>query len=207
MNIIVFGANGGIGHHVVEQALAAGHNVTAVVRRPSSITTKHERLTIVQGDVLQAETLKEPMAGQEAVISALGSVSRAPTVVYSQGIANIMQAMQQAHVKRLVCISASGLDPSRLWMRLIAKPILWTLFKSSYSDLVRMEREVKGSNVDWTIVRPPRLSDGPHTGQYEFAVNKHHPRGFIISRADVADYLIAQLTNPTTYCGIVEVAY
>jgi putative NADH-flavin reductase len=207
MKLIVFGANGGIGHHVVEQALEAGHTVTAMVRRPSSITIQHKNLIVCQGDVLKPETIKEPMAGQEAVISAIGTESRQPTVVYSQGIANIMQAMQQARLKRLLCISATGLDPSRLWMRLIAKPILWTLFRESYSDLVRMEAEVKRSNLDWTLVRPPRLTDGPHTGHYEFAINKHHPRGFIISRADVADYLVAQVNNPATFCSIVEVAY
>src|SRR5260221_4180550 len=127
MKLIVFGANGGIGHHVVEQALEAGQDVIAVVRSPSSITVQHQRLSVFQGDVLQGATVKESMAGQETVISALGVTSRAPTVVYSQGIANIIMAMQQAHVKRLQCVSASGLDPSRLWMRLIAKPILWTV--------------------------------------------------------------------------------
>src|SRR5215472_13859474 len=133
MNLIVFGANGGIGHHVVEQALDAGHTVTAVVRRPSSLAVQHKNLIVFQGDVLQPVTLRESMAGQTAVISAIGTHARGPTTVYSEGIANIIQAMEEAHVRRLLCVSATALDPSVRWQRWFAKPFLWMLLKNMYT--------------------------------------------------------------------------
>src|SRR5262245_24064602 len=125
MKIVVFGAQGGIGTHVVEQALTAGHEVTAIVRRPSAMTLQHKRLEIMQGDVLDAASFQAAVVGKDAVVSALGVRNRAPTTVYSQGVANIIQAMGAAGVRRLICVSASGLDPGPLWQRVIAKPMLW----------------------------------------------------------------------------------
>ena len=94
MKLIVFGANGGIGRHVVEQGLAAGHTVTAVARRPESVTIQHPKLTVKRGDVLDPAGLGLMLAGQEAVVSALGVHDRAPTVLYSQGVANILRAIR-----------------------------------------------------------------------------------------------------------------
>jgi putative NADH-flavin reductase len=207
MKLIVFGATGGIGSQVIPQALAAGHTVTAVARNPAAITTQHARLTVVQGDVLEPCTLDQPIAGQDTVISALGVRTRAPTTVYSEGVANIMRAMQTANVRRLLCVSATGLDPGPLLQRWLAKPILWRIFKDMYTDLVRMEDEMKRSDLEWTIVRPPRLTDGPRTGQYHMAVNKHLTRGALISRADVADYMLTHLDDRSCYRAQVEIAY
>lgn len=207
MKIIVFGANGGIGSKVVEQGLEAGHEMTAVVRRPESITIQHPNLKVVQGDALKPETILKPMAGQEAVISALGIRTDEPTTVYSQGVANIIQAMQANGVQRLMCISASGLDPGPLYQKVIAKLFLWRAFKHSYSDLVRMEAVVHASSVNWTIVRPPRLTDKARTGHYKIAVNQHLPNGLMLSRADTADYMLNHLTDKQTYRGLVEIAY
>ncbi|MEP7287704.1 MAG: SDR family oxidoreductase [Chloroflexota bacterium] len=207
MKLIVFGAAGGIGKHVVELGLATGHEVTAVVRRPAAVTIQHKNLNVIRGDVLDPATISQPIAGQDVVISTVGIAHDAPTTVYSEGVANIMRAMQAAHVRRLFCVSASGLEPGPLWQRLIAKPMLWQFFKHSYSDLVRMETVVKASTLDWTIVRPPRLTDGPRLGQYHSSVNTHLARCWNISRADVADYMLKHLDDSATYCGIVEVAY
>ncbi len=207
MKLVIFGATGGIGSQTVQQALDAGHEVTAVARRPAAITLRHPHLEVVQGDVLQPETVQKVIAGKDVVISALGVHNRAPTTVYSEGVKNIIQAMLAVQVRRLYCISASGIEPGPLWQRIIAKPILWTLLKEMYSDLVRMESVVTRSSVDWTIVRPPRLTDGPHTGQYQVALNQHLRRCFLISRADVADYMLSQLDNPSSHCAIVEIAY
>src|SRR4051794_28190380 len=110
MNLIIFGATGGIGQHLVAQALEAGHKVTAVARRPGAIQIQHPHLTVMQGDVFQPETLRQPMIGQDAVLSSLGSVGNAPTTVYSEGVRNIMAAMQTAQVRRILCVSASGLE-------------------------------------------------------------------------------------------------
>ncbi len=206
MRLIIFGATGGIGHHVVEQALAAGHEVTAVARRPALITIRHERLKVVQGDVLEPVSFQQALAGQDAVVSAIGIAKDAPTTLYSEGVAHIMDAMRAANVRRILCISASGLEPGPWWQRWVARPILWRLLKYMYTDLVQMEDAVKASDLDWTILRPPRLTNGPHTGRYQFAVNKHLARCLLIPRADVADFILAPLTDQATYCGVVEVA-
>ena len=207
MKLVIFGSTGGIGSQVVEQALAAGHTVTAVARHPAVITLRHPLLEVVQGDVLQPQTIYAAIAGKDAVISAVGVRDRAPTTVYSEGAANMIQAMQAAQVRRLMCVSASALDPGPLWERLIAKPILWTLFKEMYSDLERMEAVVERSPVDWTILRPPALTDKPRTGQYQVAINQHLRRILFISRADVADFILSHLTDRQTYCAWVEMAY
>src|SRR5262245_9807543 len=207
MKVIVFGANGGIGRHVVEQSLAAGHIVTAVARRPESVTAQHPNLTVRRGDVLDPAGLGDLLAGQEAVVSALGVHSRAPTVVYSQGVANILQAMQAAGVRRMLCISATGLDPGHWLQHYLAKPVLWAILREMYTDLARMEETVKRSGVEWTIIRPPNMSDRPHTGRYKVSCNEHLPSAWTISRADVADYIVRHLADPETYQSWVEVAY
>src|SRR5712692_52717 len=148
MNVIVFGSNGGIGHNVVEQALAAGHTVTAVARRPESVTIQHRNLTVKRGDVLDPASIAPLFAGQEAVVSAIGTESRAPTVLYSDGVGNILRAMRPAGVRRLLCISATGLDPGQWFQHYVAKPILWMVLRNMYADLVCMEERVKSSRVD-----------------------------------------------------------
>ena len=206
MNVIVFGANGGIGRNVVEQALAAGHRVTAVARRPETVKLQHPQLVVKRGDVLDAPGLLPLLVGQQAVVSAVGAPSRAPTVVYSDGVGNILRAMEPAGVRRLLCISATGLEPGPLVQRVVAKVVLWPLLRNMYSDLVCMEDRVRHSDVDWTIVRPPRLTDGPHTGHYVDSHNAHLPAAWTISRADLADYLVHHLNDPATYRTWVEVA-
>lgn len=207
MKVVVFGATGGIGAHVVEQALAVGHEVTAVARRPAAIELRHKCLDVVQGDVLEPESVRRAIIGKDVVVSAVGARDRAPTTVYSQGNANIMQAMQAAHTRRLFCISASGLDPAIWWQSIAAKFFLWRAFKHMYTDLVLMEKEVSASNLDWTILRPPQLTNGPRTGHYQSVVNQQLTHGSKISRADVADYIVTHLNDKTTYQGLVELAY
>jgi hypothetical protein len=115
--------------------------------------------------------------------------------------------MRQAGIRRLIGISASGLDPGPLWQRVIAKPLLWYFFKEGYSDMVRMEDEIRASGLEWTIVRPPRLTDGARTGKYISAINKHLTRGSTISRADLADFTLKLLNDPASYGALIEVAH
>ena len=207
MKLVVFGATGGIGARVVEQGLAAGHDVTAVARRPEAISVKHRRLTVVQGDVLSPQKLPAIIAGQDAVVSAVGARDRGPTTVYSAGASNVMQAMTAAGVRRIIAISASGLEPGPVWQRVVAKQVLWRVFKYMYADLVLMEQALSASDLDWTILRPPQLTDGPCTGHYQIAINRHLSHGSKLSRADTADYILKHLSDPATYHGVVEVAY
>lgn len=207
MKLVIFGATGGIGSQVVTQALAAGHRVTTVARRPSATTLRHEHLEVIQGDVLEPDTIRESIAGKDAVISAIGVRNLAPTTVYSEGVANMIQAMKAGNVRRILCTSAGGLEPGPRWQRWIVRPLLWFILKNMYTDLVRMEAVVKASYLDWTILRPSTLTNGPRTGRYQAVVNRHLSHGFSISRADVADYIINHLGDRATNCGIVELAY
>lgn len=207
MKLVVFGATGGTGREVVQQALDAGHNVTAVARNPSAITFQHERLRVLQGDVGAPETLPQAIAQQDAVVFAVGAADRSPTKIYSVGVMNVLLAMRDAKVQRLICISASGLDPGVLIQKLIAKPLLWWIFKHGYTDMSHMEIIVRASNVDWTILRPPRLTDKAHTGKYKVAVNKQLSNGWLLSRADLADYIVRHLQDAGIYRSMVEVAY
>ncbi len=207
MKVIVFGATGRTGKLVVEQALEAGHVVTAVARNPSAVETRHKRLTVVQGNVLELPTIESAMRNQEAAVLALNNSSGQPSIVHATGSANIIQAMKSAGAKRLVCVSASGLDPGGLVERLVARFILWQILRDHYNDLAKMEANVKDSGLDWTIVRPPRLLDSPRTGQYKVAVNSHLRRALTIARADVADYIVRHLEDTASYCAVVEIAY
>lgn len=207
MKVVIFGATGGTGSEVVKQALVAGHEVTAVARRPSAITIQHDRLRILEGDVLAPETLHQAIVGQDAVVFAVGAADRSPTKIYSAGVMNILLTMQAAKVPRLICISASGLDPGAWIQKLIAKPLLWWIFKHGYTDMSHMEIIVGASSMDWTIIRPPRLTNHERTGKYKVAVNERLTNGWLLSRADLADYIVKHLHDSVTYRAMVEVAY
>jgi len=207
MKLVVFGATGGTGREIVTQALEAGHEVTAVARKHSPITIQHKHLKVLQGDVLASETLLQAVKGQDAVIFAVGAADRSPTRVYSVGVMNVLLAMCDFHVRRLICVSASGLDPGSLIQKLIAKPLLWWIFKNGYTDMLHMEIIVKASSMDWTILRPPRLTNGEHSGKYKVAVNKPLPNGWLLSRADLADYIVKHLHDPVIYRATVDLAY
>lgn len=206
MRLIVFGATGRTGRLVVEQALAAGHNVTAVARRPATVTIQHQRLEVIQGDVLELATFASAITGKDAVISTLGGALRAPTTLYSTGIATIVRAMQAAGVRRLVSLSAITLDPGLFFQRLVTRFILWPLNGNGYADMARMEAELRKSQLEWTVIRLPMLTNGPRTGRYHTAMNTHLPAGWAVSRANLADYILTHLADPTTYRAWVEIA-
>jgi putative NADH-flavin reductase len=212
MKVVVFGATGGTGRRIIEQGLEAGHRVTAVARRPSAIEVRHERLEVVEGDVLRPETLEKPVADADAVLSALGiGYSRAATTVYSEGTANIMVAMRAAGVRRLGVVSTTSLDPPPV----LSDPLQWLFFRGvlhqvlrkPYADVRIMEREVRASELDWTVLRAARLTNGPCTGKYRTAFDDRIRGGWSISRADVADFLLTRIDDARTYRVAVDIAY
>jgi putative NADH-flavin reductase len=214
MNIFIAGANGGIGRQAVEQALQAGHRVTALVRNPAKLQLMHPNLNIIKGDIMQPESFADELAGQQIVLSALGVsgglFSDKPTTLYSQGNANLLKAMEQHGVKRITCISASALEISPVipwYVRLVARYVIQKLLKHMYADLHRMEAIVKESSADWTIIRPPQLTDKPLTANYRTAVNRFLKNCLQISRADVAHYMVSNLVNQEIYRATVEIAY
>lgn len=211
MKIIVFGPTGGTGMQVVAQALAAGHAVTAVARRPEAVTTKHPNLHVVKGDVLEPATLTDALKGAEVVLSALGSHSgRQPTDVYSRGMKNIREAMKAAGVRRVVALSAvpvSRPEEKSFLDRYIVHPLLGLFFKGSYDDLRRMEADLRTTkDVNWTVVRPPRLSNKPAKHHYRMAVESQLKGAEDISRADLATAMLKVMEDQSLFHKVVVVA-
>lgn len=207
--LVVFGATGGTGRALVEQALAAGHTVTAVARKPEAVATRHPRLTVLAGDVLAPATLESAIAGHDAVLSALGVHVRAPTTVCREGVANILAAMARSGVRRIACVSASGLgDGSALsWpLRMFMLHILQPLLRHPYDDLRAMEATLRASDLDWTIVRPPRLTNGPRTDRLRCSIGEPLVGATHISRADLAGFMLVRLDDPSLVRTTVEVA-
>ena len=209
-NILVFGASGGTGLEVVEQALEAGHKVTAILRHPDKFPIRHEQLRIIKGDVLNSITYENTFFGMDVVISCLGTRNREATVVYSQGVTNILQAMQKVGMDRIICLSAGAVEiaPNTSFiMKFLMKNILQKLFKYSYADMLLMEGILHGSNLNWTVIRPPRLLNGDRTGKYRTSINEIIPNMSSLNRADLADYIIHHLDDEKTYKSKVEISY
>jgi len=209
-NILVFGASGGTGLEVVEQALEAGHKVTAILRHPDKFPIRHEQLRIIKGDVLNSITYENTFFGMDVVISCLGTRNREATVVYSQGVTNILQAMQKVGMDRIICLSAGAVEiapNTSFLMKFLIKNILQKLFKYSYADMLLMEGILHGSNLNWTVIRPPRLMNGDKTGKYRTSINEFIPNMSSLNRADLADYIIHHLDDEKTYKSKVEISY
>lgn len=209
-SIVVIGANGGTGLQLVKMALKRDHDVTAIVRNPANLKIRHPNLTVIQGDVLHPETFQKSFANKDFVISAIGTSSTAATTLYSRGSENVLKGMREAGVTRAFFISASGLDvnPSfNFLMRMATKHILQRILRNMYDDLKRMEAIVKRSDLDWTIMRPPRLTNAELTGRYRFSVNHYLDQGMVVSRADLSHFILENIYNTDIYQSTVEVAY
>jgi putative NADH-flavin reductase len=197
MRLIIFGASGATGRRLVEQALQAGHDVTAVTRRPESIPPR-DRLRVVRTDVADAHAVEAAIVGGDAVLSALGvSYSRKPISVYSQGATNIVAAMSHHGVKRLVVVSSAPLDPAyrasdSFFFTRVLEPVFMRIpGRTLYDDLRRMEAVVRASDLDWTIIRSRWLFDAAAVTDYRLA--EHSVDGMFTSRADLAASMLAQL--------------
>ncbi|MGY2896748.1 NAD(P)-dependent oxidoreductase [Deinococcus sp. UYEF24] len=184
--LIIFGASGGTGRHLVEEALEAGHEVTAFVRQVSAFPAPHPGLRLVVGDVRDPNAVAAAVAGQDAVLSALGP-SQKTEPICEEGTRAILAGMQAHGVKRLVALSAYGAANTHhglySWM-------VWTMLKIKMQDKERMETLIRASHTDWTLVRPPALTDGPHTGAYRSGLGVPIRLASNISRADVADFML-----------------
>jgi uncharacterized protein YbjT (DUF2867 family) len=201
MKIVIFGANGQTGRLLTRRVLDAGHDAVAVTRRPDDFPFADPRLTIVGADVRDASSLADVVAGTDAVLSTLGvPFSRKPIDTYSVGVRNIVTAMQEASVRRLVVVSSTGAYhyPGRrntpLSLRLFEPVITRTIGKSTYDDQRRMEDIVRDSGLDWTIVRPSGLFDLPYVTDY--VAGEVDPVGGYTSRLDLADYMTALAAQP-----------
>lgn len=199
MKIVIFGASGGTGRELVNQALAQGHEVTAFVRNPQSITGR-ERLRVVVGDARDATAVSSAIAGQDAVLSALGARSLADETLLPDSMTHILAAMKQKGVRRLIVLGASGVWPgaarrlsrARQWLlRLIEATFLSKPFKSQRL----MQQLIRASDTEWTVVQPPRLLNVPGRGNYRVDADALPAEGTRIARADVAGFMLVQLTS------------
>jgi putative NADH-flavin reductase len=198
MNVLVFGASGGTGRELVKQALAQGHVVTAFMRDPPKFEIKHLKLKVVQGDVADYESVERAVQNQDAVICALGSstlLRRDPTLI--DGVRHIIKAMEHAGVQRFIYLSFLGVRDGRNQLSFLGKYIVAPLvLRNVVADHEVKEELIKQSRVNWIIVRPPRLTNGQRAGAYRsgecIGANSFIPT---ISRADVADFMLKQLTD------------
>src|SRR5882724_368779 len=206
MKLVVLGATGGTGLEIVRQAIEHGHSVTAFVRSPERLKPFRDRITVKQGDLLNSAELERVIKGHDAVLSGFG-----PRLPVSKEDANLLRrfavalatAMLHGRVRRVIVESVAFLfrdsivPPAYLLGRL--------LFPGIVADASAMERTFAESELDWTIVRPPGLTDKPYTGKYRVREG-HLPRfGFTISRADVADFMLKTLENHVSIRKIVGV--
>lgn len=198
MNITVFGATGGTGTSLLRQAMAGGHRVTAVVRDRARLAVTGPDVVIA--DVLDPAAIKPAVAGADAVISAIGPRGSGPTTISQASAAAIIEAMQAAGTRRLVTISGSIVTDAGddVFLRLLKPLVRGTRLRYVCADMRRAEEEVRRSGLDWTIMRPPRLTGQPPAGHYRTAIDRNLRREYAISRDDLAACMLGLLDDPAS---------
>jgi putative NADH-flavin reductase len=210
MRVTVIGASGGIGREVVRQAVAAEHEVTAVIRdsgRSEAAVREWERvpvggpgrLHVAVVESLSPGALVGAVSGRDAVVSALGPQGRSsdPTI-NSRGVRAAVMAMREAAVTRIVAVSAAPLfTDGSLLFRTVLRRLAWATLRPHYADLERMEQVLRESGLDWTTVRPPKLSNRAATGRFALTPDRAAP-GAVVPRADVAAAILRVLADPAS---------
>ena len=221
MKLTIFAATGGIGRQALEQAVAAGHKVTAVVRNPKKLSRE---VRVVTADLAAPDpaALESAVKGADAVLSGLGPRSASEAGIAGQGTRAIVQAMKATNVRRLVVVSAAPIgtvpSPGRpnppkhdpgdgFFVRNLFSPLIKAALRKHFADLALMEDVLRDSGLDWTVVRPPRLTGKPVTGSYRTAYGQNLRRGLFVSRADVAHLMLRVLRQPETVKQAIGIAY
>lgn len=196
--LLVIGASGGIGRQVVQQALARGHEVRAMARSASKLDIDDPRLEKRDGDALKPDDVASALAGVDVVVQTLGVPLRPGTIVkqvdlFSKATKILLAAMKDAGVRRLLCVTGFGAGDSGERVGRLQRIPFRFVFGRIYDDKGIQESLIKASGLDWVIARPGVLTDGAHTGHYRVLVEPEQWRNGLISRADVADFLVAQI--------------
>lgn len=198
MNILIIGGTGKTGRHIIDRALQKGHLVTVLARSPAKLKLEHPNLKILQGNILLPKEVEAAVQGQDAVLSALGHKRFfIPTSTLSKGTANLIVAMANHDVKRLVCITSLGINDSRfrlgLYYTLFVIPFIIFFY---FMDKSKQEKLIIDSSLDWTIIRPAQLTNGKKRAEYKHGPNMgSYILTKFISRADVAHFMLQQLTD------------
>jgi putative NADH-flavin reductase len=198
MKVLVLGATGATGREVLAQALGAGHDVTVLVRDPARLGKPDPRLRVLSGGVEDADKLADAVRGQDAVISTLGVGSAFRSKgLFARGMPLIVKAMQAAGVRRFVLMSSCGVGETMAQAACLQQAFMRLFLREVFADKAAGEEILRRSDLDWTIAYPVALTHGPKSGRYRSG-EQLELRGFpTISRADVADFLLRQLTDPT----------
>lgn len=193
MKILVLGASGGVGRLVVQQAVARGHQVTAFLRRDPG-TIPLDGAIVVRGDVLDKQALSTTLAGQDAVVYAIGVKSSGPTTLFSQSTRLLIGAMEQQGVKRLVCVTGVGAGETKGHGGFLYDHVIFPLFtKNRYADKERQEELIRQSSLDWTIVRPAPFSEAKPLRDFQIVTEVGNVVLRKVSRAEVASFVISEL--------------
>ena len=196
--ILIFGATGGTGKELVAQALQRGHDVTAFVRDPSKLAVSHAHLGIHQGDLQQPETVRAAIPKHQAVLSALGTRTLGKSTLLSDSLKEIIASMTASGVRRLLWQSSLGVGETGGQLGPLYNWILVPLMlRNVFADKELQERTIRSSTLDWTIVQPAALTNGPRTAKYRVGPDACRERRFPrISRADVAHFMLAEVEAP-----------
>lgn len=208
MHVAVFGSTGGVGRHIVTQAIGQGHQVTAVTRRPDKLSELRADVRVLAGDVLDFEFVQQAVAGQDAVFCALGAKLSDRSRTRTNGTDSIVRAMELQGVLRLISLSALGAgDSYSILPWYYRRLIIPLMMRALYADHNAQEERTRASSLDWTLVRPSSFVDGEPTGNYHHGFKAvDAPLRFKISRADVADFMLKQLTTDTYVRNAVSVS-
>jgi putative NADH-flavin reductase len=205
--LLVLGATGGTGLHIVDQAVERGFSVTAFVRSPDALKRFGDRITVSRGNLLSSSELHRVIENHDAVLSAFGPrqpMSKEDETLLHRFATALTDAMVRSSVRRLVIESTAFLFKDAIFPP--ANLIGRLFFPAIVGDGTEMETIVQKSGLDWTIVRPPRLTDRPPTGKYRVSEG-HLPRfGLSISRADVADFMLRTVQDPTSNKRIIGIS-
>ena len=209
MQLVIFGATGTVGRQVVQQALAQGHTVTAFARSLTKLDIQHPQLNLTPGDVLDASAVESAIQGQDAVVCVLGAGKNLKSTIRSEGTRQIIQAMKKVGLRRLICLSTLGAGESWSNLDFYWKYVMFGfILRQVFADHERQEALVRNSNLDWTLVRPGALTDGPLTGEYRHSFpSRDRSISLQISRADVADFILKQLADQSSLQRATSLSY
>jgi len=199
MRLTIFGATGGVGQHVVTQALAQGHEVVAHTRSPEKFKYSHQNLFVVQGDVLDYDTVRHAIEGSDAVLCTLGMPIMNKDGLRAKGTKTIIRAMEELNVKRFVCLSGLGAGDSFQLLPTLYRYVIFPLIlRHVFADHNVQESYVKNSSLDWILARPSNFSKKPISGTYKQGLTQKDPSLKLkIPQSDVADFLLQQIDSDT----------